>query len=140
MREGLSADLGYDRRSRSEQARRVAWTASILADAGVVAIVSLVSPYADDRRAARELHDRKGLSFLEVFVNTPLAECMRRDPRGLYARALAGELLQVTGVSDPYEPPTTPDVEINVNGRDPERIVEEELLVVLEAHQVGSDT
>jgi adenylyl-sulfate kinase len=110
VREGLSHDLGFDRRSRAEQARRVAWAAAVVADAGAVAIVSLVSPYAADRQAARELHERAGLPFVEVFVDTPLAECMRRDPDGLYARATAGELSHVTGVNDPYEPPVAPEL------------------------------
>ena len=79
---------------------------------GVIALVSVVSPYAEARQVARELHERDGLRFVEVFVNTPLDECVRRDPKGLYARAKAGNLKGFTGVDDPYEAPSDPDVEL----------------------------
>jgi bifunctional enzyme CysN/CysC len=82
-----------------------------VADSGQVAVVSLISPYAADRARARAVHEDAGLPFVEVFVNTPLEECERRDPKGLYARARAGEVPQFTGVSDPYEPPEHPDLE-----------------------------
>jgi bifunctional enzyme CysN/CysC len=84
--------------------------AAVLADAGAVALVSLVSPYTADRALARELHEADGLPFLEVYVATPLSLCEDRDPKGLYARARAGELRGFTGVDDPYEPPEAPDV------------------------------
>ena len=80
-------------------------SSALLADAGVVVLVALVSPYRADREAARAVHDRRGLPFLEVWVATSLEECERRDPKGLYARARAGELNGLTGVDDPYEPP-----------------------------------
>jgi adenylylsulfate kinase-like enzyme len=92
--------------------RRTAEVAALLADAGVVALASLVSPYEADRRHAREIHSRAGLPFLEVWVATPLDECERRDPKGLYARARAGELSGMTGVDAPYEEPRSPDVTI----------------------------
>jgi bifunctional enzyme CysN/CysC len=75
-----------------------------------VTLVSLVSPYAADRDLARDLHERDGFDFLEVYVATPLALCEERDPKGLYARARSGELRGFTGVDDPYEPPAAPDV------------------------------
>ena len=84
--------------------------ARLLEAAGVVVLVALVSPYRADRDAARAAHDRRGLPFLEVWVATSLEECERRDPKGLYARARAGELTGMTGVDDPYEPPESPDV------------------------------
>ncbi len=92
--------------------RRAGEIAHLFADAGTVALVSLISPYADGRRAARELLERDGLAFVEVFVNTPVDECARRDPKGLYARAAAGDLEGLTGVDAPYEPPAAPDVEL----------------------------
>jgi bifunctional enzyme CysN/CysC len=92
--------------------RRTAHAARLLADAGVIALASLVSPYAADRDSARAVHDEAGIDFLEIFVNTPLAECERRDPKGLYARARAGELPGFTGIDDPYEPPTDPELEL----------------------------
>jgi adenylylsulfate kinase-like enzyme len=86
--------------------------ARLFADAGTVAIVALVSPYADCRGKVRELHEREGLAFVEVFVNTPPDECARRDPKGLYARAQTGELTGLTGVDAPYEPPRAPELEL----------------------------
>jgi bifunctional enzyme CysN/CysC len=105
IRHGLSGDLGFDPASRSENMRRVAHVARLFADAGAVALVSLVSPFREDRLAARRLHEAAGLPFLEVFVDTPVEECARRDPKGLYARARAGRLAGLTGDSAPYEPP-----------------------------------
>src|SRR5271167_2478149 len=112
LRHGLCGDLGFDRADRQENVRRVGELARLFADAGVVAVASLVSPYAVGRAEVREAHERDGLPFVEVFVNTPLPVCQARDPKGLYARALAGELPNFTGIDDPYEPPRCPDVEI----------------------------
>jgi bifunctional enzyme CysN/CysC len=110
IRHGLSGDLGFDPASRTENVRRVAHVARPFADAGAVALVSLVSPFREDRVAARRLHAAAGLPFLEVFVDTPLEECARRDPKGLYARARAGRLVGLTGDSAPYEPPERADL------------------------------
>jgi bifunctional enzyme CysN/CysC len=113
VRHGLSDDLGFEPGDRSEHIRRVAHVARLLADAGVVAVVSLVSPMAADRRLARELHDAAAIDFHEVFVSTPVEECERRDPKGLYARARAGRLPGFTGVDAPYEAPERPDFEFD---------------------------
>jgi adenylyl-sulfate kinase len=110
LRHGLNGDLGFSAEDRAENVRRTAEVSALLADAGVVVLVALVSPYRADREAARAAHDRRGLPFLEVWVATSLEECERRDPKGLYARARAGELTGLTGVDDPYEPPESPDV------------------------------
>jgi adenylyl-sulfate kinase len=110
LRHGLNGDLGFSAEDRAENVRRTAEVSALLADAGVVVLVALVSPYRADREAARAAHDRRGLPFLEVWVATALEECERRDPKGLYARARAGELKHLTGVDDPYEPPESPDV------------------------------
>ncbi|MDA0168618.1 adenylyl-sulfate kinase [Solirubrobacter taibaiensis] len=112
IRHGLSGDLGFDPASRSENIRRVAHVARLFADAGAVALVSLVSPFREDRDAARKLHEAAGLPFIEVFVDTPVEECARRDPKGLYARARAGRLPGLTGESAPYEPPTDAEIVI----------------------------
>ena len=112
LRHGLNANLGFSPEDRTENVRRTAHAARLLADAGVLALVSLVSPYAEDRRAARQVHRDGDLDFLEVFVNTPVEECERRDPKGLYAKARAGELPDFTGVSAPYEPPAAPELEL----------------------------
>jgi bifunctional enzyme CysN/CysC len=113
VRHGLSADLGFSPEDRHEQARRVASVARILADAGNIAIVAIVSPAAADRAAARELHEQADLQFIEAYVDTPLEVCEQRDPRGLYRRARAGELAAFTGVSAPYEAPESPDVRVH---------------------------
>jgi adenylylsulfate kinase-like enzyme len=83
-----------------------------MADAGIVVVVSLVSPYRASRDMVRCLHRDAGLPFLEVWVSTPLEECERRDPKGLYARARRGELANMTGIDDPYEAPESPEIEI----------------------------
>jgi adenylyl-sulfate kinase len=112
LRHGVCGDLGFTAADRDRNVRRTAEVARLFADAGLVALVSVVSPYEEARQAARDLHERDGLRFIEVYVNTPLDECVRRDPKGLYARARAGQLKGFTGVDDPYEPPRSPDVEL----------------------------
>ncbi|MFL5866116.1 MAG: adenylyl-sulfate kinase [Thermoleophilaceae bacterium] len=110
LRHGLNGDLGFSAEDRSENVRRAGEAAALFADAGIVALVSLVSPFAADRRRAREAHERAGLPFAEVWVSTPPDECERRDPKGLWARARAGEIKGFTGVDDPYEPPAAADL------------------------------
>jgi adenylyl-sulfate kinase len=110
LRHGLCGDLGFSLDDRAENVRRAAHAARLLADAGAVTLVSLVSPYAADRELARELHEADDIPFLEVYVATPLDVCESRDPKGLYARARAGELSGFTGVDDPYEAPEAPDL------------------------------
>jgi bifunctional enzyme CysN/CysC len=112
LRHGLSGDLAFSPADRTENIRRVAHVARLMADAGMVSIASLVSPAHHDRALARELHDAAGLPFIEVHVDTPVEVCEQRDPKGLYARARAGKLLDFTGVSAPYEVPENPDVRI----------------------------
>jgi adenylyl-sulfate kinase len=109
LRHGLNGNLGFAAEDRAENVRRTGEVARLFADAGVVALVSLVSPYEADRSRVRELHDAQGLPFVEVFVDTPLEECERRDPKGLFARARAGELKGMTGIDDPYEAPRSPE-------------------------------
>lgn len=110
LRHGLNADLGFGEAARTENVRRTAHVASLLAESGAIALVSLVSPYERDRQEAANLHASGGLLFLEVFVDAPLALCERRDPKGLYARARSGELAGMTGVGAPYEHPSSPDL------------------------------
>jgi bifunctional enzyme CysN/CysC len=110
LRHGVNDDLGFSREDRKENARRAAEIAKLFADAGTVALVALISPYAEDRARARLLHEAAGLPFLEVYVATSLTECEARDPKGLYAKARAGELARFTMVDDPYEPPVHPDL------------------------------
>ena len=129
LRHGLNGDLGFSADDRAENVRRTAEVAALLADAGVVVLVALVSPYRADRAAARAVHERLELPFLEVHVATSLEECERRDPKGLYARARAGELTHLTGVDDPYEPPQSP--EVTVTGDESLEAAAERLLAAL---------
>lgn len=108
LRHGLNADLGFTDADRRENIRRVAQVAALFADAGVTAIVSVISPFAAQRKLARAVHGDKGLPLHEVFVDTPLEVCERRDPKGLYARARAGELRDFTGIDSPTSGPSTP--------------------------------
>lgn len=110
LRHGLNGDLGFGEEARTENVRRTAHVARLLAESGTIAIVGLVSPYARDREEAASLHAAVDLPFIEVFVDTPLALCEQRDPKGLYARARAGNLAGMTGVDAPYEPPVNPDL------------------------------
>jgi bifunctional enzyme CysN/CysC len=112
LRHGLNGNLGFSDEDRAENVRRTAHVAALLADAGGVALVSLVSPFAADREAARRIVEEQGLDFIEVFVNTPLEECERRDPKGLYAKARSGEIKGFTGVDGPYEAPERAELEI----------------------------
>lgn len=108
LRAGLCRDLGFSEAARRENMRRVAEVARLMVGAGVTVIVTLISPFADERKAARSLF-AQGV-FQEVYVNTPLAECISRDPKGLYARALAGKIALFTGIGSPYEPPLHPEI------------------------------
>jgi adenylyl-sulfate kinase len=131
LRHGLNGDLGFSAADRAENVRRTAEVSALLADAGVVVLVALVSPYRADRAAARAAHERRSLPFLEVHVATPLEECERRDPTGLYARARAGELPGLTGVDDPYEPPEA--AEVVLTGDEPLEEAVRRLLAALPA-------
>lgn len=135
LRHGICGDLGFTREDRMENVWRVGQLARLFADAGAVALVSLVSPYASCRERVRELHERDGLAFVEVFVDTPPLECERRDPKGLYAKAQAGELNGLTGVDDPYEPPRTPELVLT-----PSLCVEEAANAVLGALEARLQT
>jgi bifunctional enzyme CysN/CysC len=110
LRHGLNGNLGFDPADRAENIRRAAHAAKLLAEAGTIAIVTVVSPYTASREVAREIHEGDGVTFIEVFVDTPLDECERRDPKGLYAKARAGEIVGMTGVDDAYEEPQNAEV------------------------------
>lgn len=118
VRCGLSAGLGFSREDRDTHVRRVGFVAELLARHGVLALVPVIAPYAAAREEVRAQHDAHGTGYLEVYVATPLAECVRRDVKGLYARAAAGELTAMTGVDDPYEEPDKPDLRLDTTGSD----------------------
>ena len=122
VRQGLSRDLGFSESDRTENIRRVAEVARMMVDAGVIVVVALISPYRSERRSARALFDAG--EFLEVFVDTPLAECERRDPKGLYAKARRGELANFTGLDSPYEPPELAEIHLHPAVDDAETCVE----------------
>ena len=115
LRHGLNRDLGFTASDRIENIRRTAETAKLMAEAGVVTIVSLISPFREERAAARAIAG--DITFLEVFVNTSLDICEARDPKGLYERARAGTIPHFTGVSAPYEVPSEPDLVLTTEGR-----------------------
>lgn len=123
LRFGLNGDLGFSARDRSENVRRVGEVARLFADAGVVALVPVISPYRSDRDRVRRAHEQAGLAFSEVFVDTPLEVCEARDPKGLYARARAGEITNMTGLDDPYEAPDDPDLVLRTDQSDVDTLV-----------------
>ena len=120
LRLGLNEDLNFRAEDRHENVRRVAEVARLFADAGLIALVPLISPYRDDRQNAREVHDRFGLRFFEVFVDTPIEICEARDPKGLYKKARSGEIKGFTGIDDPYEKPSSPDLILTPENGSPE--------------------
>ena len=113
LRHGLNADLGFAAGDRDENVRRTAEVARLMADAGLVVLVALVSPYRAGRDNARAMHVDADLRFVEVFVDTPIEQCMERDPKGLYARSAAGEITGLTGVDAPYEPPLSAELHLH---------------------------
>jgi bifunctional enzyme CysN/CysC len=119
LRHGLNSDLGFSAADRTENIRRVGEVARLFAESGTIAIVSLISPYRADRDRAHATHDTAGIPFVEVFVDTPLEVCEARDPKGLYAKARAGEVRGFTGIDDPYEAPTTPALVLRPEDGDP---------------------
>ncbi len=112
LRHGLNADLGFAMADRAENLRRLAHVATLMADAGLTVLVPAISPLAEHRELARKVHSDAGIEFFEVFVDTPLADCERRDAKGLYAKARAGEITHFTGIDSPYQRPTNPDLRL----------------------------
>ncbi len=111
LRHGLNRDLNFSLESRQENVRRVGEVAHLFSDAGVVTLVSIISPYTTHRRAVRQLFSEG--EFFEIFINCPLEVCKQRDPKGLYQKALSGQIKGFTGIDDPYEEPEIPDLIIN---------------------------
>jgi bifunctional enzyme CysN/CysC len=121
LRHGLNGDLGFSAEDRAENVRRVGEVARLFADAGIVVVVPLISPYRADRDRVRAAHDAAALPFIEVHVATSIDVCEQRDPKGLYAKARAGEITGFTGIDDPYEPPLTPELVLTPADGTPER-------------------
>jgi adenylylsulfate kinase len=124
VREHLSKGLGFSREDRDINVRRIAYVAKLLCRNGVAVITAAISPYRATREEARR---EIGDGFIEVYVNASLEECIRRDVKGLYGKAIAGAITSFTGVSDPYEPPTNPEVEVNTEHETLEESVEKVL-------------
>jgi len=121
LRASTSNDLGFSKKDRIENIRRTAILAKSIYDSGSVVIVALISPYIEGRQYARGLFEEG--RFLEVFINTPLEICIQRDPKGLYAKAINGELKHFTGIDDPYEPPINPELSLNTRNHSAEELV-----------------
>jgi bifunctional enzyme CysN/CysC len=112
LRHGLNADLGFSMADRAENLRRLAHVATLMADAGLTVLVPVISPLEEHRELARKVHAEQGVAFFEIFVDTPLEDCERRDPKGLYAKARAGEITHFTGIDSPYQRPKNPDLRL----------------------------
>ena len=117
IRHGLNRDLGFTAEDRVENIRRVAEVARLMADAGLIVLVSFISPFRSERRLAREMMEDG--EFIEVFVDTPIEICAERDPKGLYKKAMAGEIANFTGISSPYERPEDPEIHLETVGQEP---------------------
>ncbi len=128
VRQGLSRDLGFTEADRAENIRRIAEVARLMMDAGLIVITAFISPFRREREMARQCVGAD--DFIEVYVDTPLAVCERRDPKGLYRKARSGELANMTGIDSPYEPPEAPRLALRTDGVALERNVEELLKVL----------
>lgn len=131
VRLGINKNLGFSAEDRAENIRRIGEVAKLFVDAGVIVLSSFVSPYRADRDLVRKLHDDSGMSFIEVYVDVPLAEAEKRDPKGLYKKARAGEIKNFTGIDDPYEAPASPEIVLPTH----EMTLEQEVAALLDALQ-----
>jgi adenylylsulfate kinase len=125
IRKGINKDLNFAPEDRTENIRRIAEISNLMLDAGVLTLAAFVSPYIKDREEVKQIVGADG--FIEIYVNTSLEECERRDVKGLYKKARAGEIKNMTGISAPYEAPTNPDFEIITDGQSIEDSVKEVL-------------
>ncbi len=121
IRHGLNKNLGFSAADREENIRRIGEVAKLFADCGVITMTSFISPYRKDRDTVRALHVAAKVPFIEVHVNTPIATCEQRDPKGLYKKARAGELKNFTGIDDPYEAPAKPELTIDATNTSPQQ-------------------
>jgi adenylyl-sulfate kinase len=121
LRHGLCKDLGMSNIDRAENIRRVAEVAKLMTEAGLIVITAFISPFLNDRKIARELFAPG--EFVEVYINTSLDICKRRDPKGLYQKAINGDIKDFTGISSPYEPPINPEINLNCGDCSPEESV-----------------
>mgnify|MGYP001824443275 FL=1 len=127
VRLGINKNLGFSGEDRKENIRRIGEVAKLFGDAGMISLSSFISPYKADRDEVRRLHDAADLAFVEVFVDCSLAVAEERDPKGLYKKARAGEIKNFTGIDDPYEAPSTPEIHLHTD----EMSIEEEVKAIL---------
>lgn len=127
IRLGINKNLGFSAEDRTENIRRIGEVAKLYVDTGIIALSSFISPYREDRDQVRELHESAGLAFIEIFVDCSLAEAEKRDPKGLYAKARAGEIKNFTGIDDPYEEPQKPEIHLHTD----EMTLEQEVEIIL---------
>lgn len=120
IRHGMNKNLGFSAADREENIRRIGEVAKLFADAGLIVMTSFISPYRKDRDNVRALHQAANMPFVEIHVATPISTCETRDPKGLYKKARAGELKNFTGIDDPYEAPTTPEMTIDATNTSPQ--------------------
>ncbi len=137
VRHGLNRDLGFTDADRVENIRRVAEAAKLMADAGLIVLVSFISPFRSERDMARGLMGEG--EFVEIFVDTPLALAESRDPKGLYARARAGEIKNFTGVDSPYEPPAAPEIHLRTAATEPEALADQVIAYLDAAGRLSGD-
>jgi len=140
VRTGLNRDLGFSHADRTENIRRIAEVARLMADAGVVVIVAFISPYRDDRQRARQIAHDGGFDFIEIFVDTPLEVCEQRDPKGLYRKARAGEIKDFTGVTAPYEPPLEAEIAVHPDRQTVDESIAQLIAAVRARLKCGSAT
>ncbi|MCS6890563.1 MAG: sulfate adenylyltransferase subunit CysN [Rhodovarius sp.] len=134
LRHGLNRDLGFTEQDRVENIRRAGEVAKLMLDAGLIVLAAFISPFRAERRMLREMFEEG--EFVEIFVDTPLEVCMQRDAKGLYARALRGEIANFTGISSPYEPPEAPDLVLDGDGATAEELARQ-VLELVERRQAG---
>ncbi|MFW2422150.1 MAG: adenylyl-sulfate kinase [Porticoccaceae bacterium] len=132
IRLGINKNLGFSAEDRTENIRRIGEVAKLFADAGVITLSSFISPYAADRDGVRDLHNAAGLPFIEVHVDCPLDEAERRDPKGLYKKARAGEIRNFTGIDDPYEAPPAAELTLRTDQLSLEQEVEQIIAYLVE--------
>jgi len=124
IRHGLNKNLGFSAEDRAENIRRIGEVSKLFADAGLIALNSFISPYIADRDLVRRIHDEAKLPFIEIFVDCSLDEAEKRDPKGLYKKARAGQLKGFTGIDDPYEAPAKPELHLHTDTQSIEQSVQ----------------
>ena len=127
IRHGINNNLGFSHEDRTENIRRIGEISKLYCDTGIIALSSFISPYREDRDQVRKLHEDSGYNFIEIFVDCSLEEVERRDPKGLYKKARAGEIQNFTGIDAPYEAPLKPEIHLHTD----KMAIEEEVEIIL---------